>query len=196
PEAVRTAVRPLTHPVVVITSGERTEPRGMTASSFTSVCLQPEPRVSFNVKLPSRTWDAIVAKKRICIHLLAATEKAAELAAVFTKPHGVPREAFDHVKRLGFGVDVDDGPPEVYGAGVMARLRCTVDLLKCVSVGDHVIVVAKVEGVDHAEEGAKGLGYANGKYRVMGEELKLPDTRESRKLQSAISKILYTDSRG
>ena len=67
-ERVRRLMRPVPHALTVITSfqpGENPEdepePRGLLVSSFNTVTLFPRPYVSFNIKLPSSTWDAIEA---------------------------------------------------------------------------------------------------------------------------------------
>ena len=61
-------MRPVPHALTVITSfqpgkdpKDEPEPRGLLVSSFNTVTLSPRPYVTFNIKLPSSTWDAIKA---------------------------------------------------------------------------------------------------------------------------------------
>jgi flavin reductase (DIM6/NTAB) family NADH-FMN oxidoreductase RutF len=57
----------------------------MTVSSFNTVTLCPEPIVSFNVKLPSETYNAIQSSCRFLVHLLAPNRATAQLAQKFSR---------------------------------------------------------------------------------------------------------------
>ncbi|EER45412.1 putative oxidoreductase [Histoplasma capsulatum H143] len=84
-------MRRVPHPVAIITSTDPRSPtaqtafRGMTVSSFNTVTLYPETIVSFNVKLPSETFNAIDASSRFLVHLLAPTNTTARLARDFSQ---------------------------------------------------------------------------------------------------------------
>lgn len=87
---VRHLMRRVPHPVAIITSTDTKAPaetafRGMTVSSFNTVTLYPEPIVSFNVKVPSETYNAIVLSSRFLVHLLAPNATTARLAREFSK---------------------------------------------------------------------------------------------------------------
>ncbi|KAK2808099.1 hypothetical protein FQN50_005017 [Emmonsiellopsis sp. PD_5] len=88
---VRLLMRHVPHPVAIITSTDPRAPspttafRGMTVSSFNSVALYPEAVVSFNVKLPSETFNAIRTSSRFLVHLLAPAERTARLARDFAR---------------------------------------------------------------------------------------------------------------
>ncbi|KLJ06190.1 hypothetical protein EMPG_10371 [Blastomyces silverae] len=90
-DQVRLLMRRVPHPVAIITSTDPKSPtaqtafRGMTVSSFNTVTLYPETIVSFNVKLPSETFNAIVASSRFLVHLLAPTDATARLARDFSR---------------------------------------------------------------------------------------------------------------
>ncbi|KAK2738753.1 hypothetical protein FQN57_006920 [Myotisia sp. PD_48] len=89
---VRKLMRLVPHPVSIITSTDPTAPtntafRGMTVSSFNTVTLNPSPVVSFNVKIPSETYNAIRASGRFLVHLLATNATTAKLAREFSKGH-------------------------------------------------------------------------------------------------------------
>ena len=74
--------------------------RAMTASSLTSLSLSPTPCVTFNVRTPSRTLDAVAASGRFNIHVLAATPDGVRLAARFalenSDNHRVGHDDDDH----------------------------------------------------------------------------------------------------
>ena len=87
---VRHLMRRVPHPVAIITSTDPTSSRqtafrGMTVSSFNTVTLYPEPVVSFNVKVPSETYNAILSSSRFLVHLLAPNATTARLATEFSK---------------------------------------------------------------------------------------------------------------
>ncbi|OJD14697.1 hypothetical protein AJ78_04988 [Emergomyces pasteurianus Ep9510] len=90
-DQVRLLMRRVPHPVAIITSTDpgsptaRTAFRGMTVSSFNTVTLYPETVVSFNVKLPSETFNAIHSSSRFLVHLLAPTHATARLARDFSQ---------------------------------------------------------------------------------------------------------------
>ncbi|OJD10133.1 hypothetical protein ACJ73_09925 [Blastomyces percursus] len=90
-DQVRLLMRRVPHPVAIITSTDpkaltaQTAFRGMTVSSFNTVTLYPDTIVSFNVKLPSETFNAIDASSRFLVHLLAPTDATARLARDFSR---------------------------------------------------------------------------------------------------------------
>ncbi|KAL4933863.1 flavin reductase family protein [Aspergillus undulatus] len=95
-------MRRVPHPVAIITSTDpspsTTQPhtsstdayqtshfRGMTVSSFNTVTLTPEPVVSFNVRRPSETLNALLSSGRFLVHLLAPNPATAALARDFAR---------------------------------------------------------------------------------------------------------------
>ena len=204
------AVRPLTHPVVLVTASllvnreDKTidHYRGVTVSSFTSVSMSsPDPLVSFNLKLPSRTWDAMKSNKVIGINLLDASPEGAAIAHAFTQPHDDPSEAFREIRRLGYELvpflnwaHCIDKPASKRGShsGVYCTLAAEVMKSKCIEVGDHVIVVAGVKfmrWVKVAKEKAAdgelfGLAYHNKEYRTAGHAIKAVSIPEQDELRN------------
>ncbi|KAK5172799.1 uncharacterized protein LTR77_002919 [Saxophila tyrrhenica] len=189
-EDTKTALRHLTHPVVLITSrakrGERgrhivEDYRGMTVSSFNCVALGREPIVSFNIKTPSRTWDAIEKSRRFCVHFLTATPPGAAIAHAFTQPYDSPETPFQRLTTRGaYMIKAQDSfkPPMILSAGVSFWLMADLVPRKCVSVGDHKIVVGSVSWVKRldpkhrkADETTEGLAYAMRGYRGIGVEI-------------------------
>lgn len=83
-------MRRVPYPVAIITATDPHAPedrafRGMTVSSFNTVTLNPEPVISFNVRRPSETLNAIVSSGRFLVHLLAPSDTTATLARDFSK---------------------------------------------------------------------------------------------------------------
>ncbi|OQO08043.1 hypothetical protein B0A48_06836 [Cryoendolithus antarcticus] len=187
---VKQIMRQLTHPVVVITT--RTSDttgaaedfvhlRGVTVSSFNTVTMHPKPLISFNLKTPSRTWDAMQQTARIMVHVLAANPAGAAIAQAFTVAHENAHEPFLELQKRGVFVFMPHKSrvraPELTQRGaVIARIRVDLDLGKCVALGDHVIVVGEVshvKGLDSVvgfHEGA--LAYSQQGYRELGEVVK------------------------
>lgn len=190
---LRNAIRPLSHPVVVVTTSAKRQmqiadtsdkskdrlryARGVTVSSFSSVCLHPQPFITFNLKLPSRTWDALQISRRLCVHILAASEEAAAIAHIFTLPYDRPEEPFQRLVAMGVEVDVRSSSrgPIINSSSraVTAVVQAELSPTKCMEVGDHVMVVAKVIAV-HKHENCSDeseratLGYAQRGYRALG----------------------------
>lgn len=84
-------MRRVPYPIAIITATDPTGPfdatsfRGMTVSSFNTVTLTPHPVISFNVRRPSETLNALVASRRFLVHLLAPGRTTATLARDFSK---------------------------------------------------------------------------------------------------------------
>lgn len=84
-------MRRVPYPVAIITATDPSGPedttsfRGMTVSSFSTVTLTPHPVISFNVRRPSETLNALLASGRFLVHLLAPGPATATLARDFSK---------------------------------------------------------------------------------------------------------------
>jgi flavin reductase (DIM6/NTAB) family NADH-FMN oxidoreductase RutF len=112
----------LPHPAVVITTLDRTYhaqavagvpieqmrhpiARGITVSSFTSLCIRPRPHVMFNMTLPSTMYEALIACKDFNVHVLTPDEFGARVAGVFTRGNRLSGGSSD----LAFDIDADLG---------------------------------------------------------------------------------------
>ena len=212
-EDLKLALRTLTHPVVLVTSALRknTEQgrdigfdhcRGVTVSSFTTVTLAPAPIISFNLKVPSRSWDAILDSHRFCVHMLSASPEGAAVAHAFTQPYESSGEPFERLVQLGAFVWREakakfarGQPPMINWQGVSCYLNAKLMRDKCVEVGDHVVVVAEVvkvrfpDGIDpqkhrEAMESTEGLSYARRGYHGIGvdvEPVEFPRLKEAKR---------------
>ncbi|MBO2447940.1 flavin reductase family protein [Actinomadura barringtoniae] len=136
--------------VVVITASSGGSPTGLTATSFSSVSLEP-PLVSFNVDRSSTTWPALGAADRFAVNILAGDQ--AELAARFAR-RGVDRFA----PPTSWRADEHDTPVL---DGACAHLFCSP--YATIDIGDHILVVGLVIDADLLT-GGRPLLYHRGRF--------------------------------
>lgn len=94
--------------------------RAMTASSFTSLTLNPRPTILFNVTLPSRSHKSIIRHGRFNVHILSADEQGARIADLFAKGYSGgkndPPPSYDPAsRRLGMLAGLKDYGIEIIG---------------------------------------------------------------------------------
>ncbi|GAA3811022.1 hypothetical protein GCM10022226_34360 [Sphaerisporangium flaviroseum] len=127
--------------VVAITAIDQDgEPCGLAANSFTSVSLDP-PLVAFCVAHTSSSWPRLRSAARLCVNVLAEhhEEVSRQLAA----------KGGDKFAGLGWTLSPGGGP---ILDGALAWIDCSVEAEHL--AGDHIIVVARVHGLDtHADHG-------------------------------------------
>ncbi len=133
--------------VVTVTAPDG-RPHGMTASSLTSVSLDP-PLVLVCVDHAARMHPLITSADTFVVNVLAADQE--ELARRFADPHD---DRFDGVR---YGTTPSG---LVHLDGVLARIECRRQALH--EAGDHTIVLGRVAGGD-AREGHP-LMYFRGGY--------------------------------
>ena len=197
------AFRRLTQPVALITStmpkdssdiDGMSSPRGVTVSSFCTVTLQPAPIVSFNLRVPSRTWDALAASGHLNIFLLAASPQGAAVAHAFTQPHEQPKQPFQYLETLGAHVKLpsySNNPPDIFWEdAVYARIRASLMRKSCIRVGDHMIVLARLQTITQNEasmgENHGALAYGMRGYRLPGRQIEpTRNARASRRAEAA-----------
>ena len=163
-------MRPVPHALTVITSfqpgkspEDEPEPRGLLVSSFNTITLSPRPHVSFNIKIPSSTWDAIKASG----HFTASGVDNTDTAAAFAKGEA---DSGDNATEGGWMRDwiTKDGTLRDCGTAYWwMRCRCTIEESR--PVGDHLIVVGEVLQAGEYEYGRDRmlrypLLYMNGRY--------------------------------
>ncbi|MEV0901781.1 flavin reductase family protein [Actinoplanes sp. NPDC049802] len=147
----RTLLRRHAAAVVVVTA-PGAPPAGFTATSFTSVSLNP-PLVSFCLAHTASAWPAVSTAELVAVHVL--TQEQEHVARVFSA-RGIDRFAAHGDWQTGPG-----GVPLL--GGVLARLVCRVQ--RRVTAGDHTIVLASPEtGVVHDDHAATPLVYHDGSY--------------------------------
>ncbi|TID14355.1 hypothetical protein E2P81_ATG09231 [Venturia nashicola] len=173
---------------------------GATISSLQSVTLGPPAIISFNLKMPSRTLNGLLHHKQFGIHLLLSKDPGQEVADAFIRqPHF---EAFRALSQSGCWVglglspiekaeDLEKRIPLIRGVGVFSFLRCEVLADKCVQVGDHMVVIAKVAsiGLDEAtlnpqnKNDRNTLAYVHGAYHEISSLSFFPKHQNSKALK-------------
>ncbi len=149
-EALRAAMRSYVTGVTVVTT--RTETgglAGMTANSFTSVSLDP-PLVLVCLSSASRSFQAMERSGQIAIHILADDQSG--LARAFAS-QGVDRGSICPWTASPRGNAILEN--------YLTVLECTIHDIR--PAGDHAIVIARVEAIDHRREEAGPLVYHAGK---------------------------------
>jgi flavin reductase (DIM6/NTAB) family NADH-FMN oxidoreductase RutF len=154
-ELFRALLRRHAAAVVVVTApGE--PPAGFTATSFTSVSLDP-PLVSFCLANTASSWPAVANADVVAVHVLGPHQ--VHVARTFATS-GIDRFAAHGAWSRGPG-----GVPLL--DDVLARLVCRV--ARRIQAGDHTIVLATpVTGLLHADDAATPLVYHDGGYVHLG----------------------------
>ena len=154
PDLFRALLRRHAAGVVVVTaSGPTTDglkPTGFTATSFTSVSLDP-PLVSFCLDRGSSSWPAVETATHIGVHLL--TSAHADIARTFST-RGIDRFAPVRWHYGAHGVPVLDDAHATLVCRVAERVRA----------GDHAIVLAEPVDGGHSAHEAPPLVYHMGQY--------------------------------
>ena len=141
---------------VVIVTAPGDPPVGFTATSFTSVSLDP-PLVSCCVSHAASVWPTIEQADAVAVHLLTAEQD--EVARLFAA-RGVDRCA-QVAWRRGPG-----GVPLLSDA--LAVLACRV--VERIAIGDHAIVIAEAIHAEYDPESSREpLVYHAGRYRALAE---------------------------
>ncbi len=124
---------------VVTAPGEPgSSPVGFTATSFTSVSLDP-PLVSFCLDTGSSSWPAISSAQHVGVHILSRWQR--DVAKTFAT------SGIDRFADVGWA----PGPHGVpHLTGVLAFLLCRV--ADRVIAGDHAIVLAELLDASHSPE--------------------------------------------
>lgn len=127
----------------------------MVVGSFTSISLDP-PLVGFFPATTSQSWREMSGIGRFCVNVLAAhqLEDCQRFAARGTDKFG----------ELVHG-ESPSGQPLIDGA--LAWLDCTLEGVH--EIGDHYLVVGRVEALDRIEAGDPLL-FFGGRYHRIGED--------------------------
>lgn len=152
---------------------------GATISSLQSVTLGPPAIISFNLKMPSRTLSGLLHHKQFGVHLLMGSERGREVADAFIQQshHEAYRLLSQNGRWVGLGLSpiervehVEKRVPLIRGSGIFTFMKCEVLSDKCVQVGDHMVVIAKVASIGLSERtmeilSRNTLSYVHGEYR-------------------------------
>ena len=152
----RKLMRTMANPVVIVIPDKplespTEEPCGMLVASFTSITLEPEPYISFNVKCPSKTYDQILQTGKFVV--LAPEEST--LPAAFSEPGKKAEIIYDIMARM-----TSRSKPHKFA---LWWIHCELQRQQRLDVGDHSIIVGKV--VRTSEE--PGPGKTGGRMHVV-----------------------------
>jgi flavin reductase (DIM6/NTAB) family NADH-FMN oxidoreductase RutF len=141
--------------VVVVTAPG---PSGFTATSFTSVSLDP-PLVSFSVARTASAWPSMSTAPVVAVHVLTADQEP--VARIFATP-GIDR--FAAYAQIGTWHEGPEGVPLLDDS--LAVLICRV--VNQVEAGDHIIVIASpIHAEHHNDADATPLVYHDGAYTAL-----------------------------
>jgi flavin reductase (DIM6/NTAB) family NADH-FMN oxidoreductase RutF len=141
-------------------------PVGSAISSLTTVTLDP-PHVSFNIKTPSRTLDAIrEAGGLFCVHFLDNSDASVQVVQSFTQGNSTEtlRER-NETFVFAYPNNQSLHPPKIISRCVLASVTC--QLVQEITVADHVVAVASVNGLSARERLTPALLYHEDHSRVM-----------------------------
>lgn len=158
PDEYKDTLRLFASGVTLVTVASEGKLHGMTASSFTSLSLDP-PLVLVCLEKGSRTRDMVLSSQAFAVNVLgAAQENVAHFFAT------VARKSFDHVAhRSG-----RNGAPLLDEA--IAWIQC--DVHNIVDGGDHDIVIGEV--VECSSTGGAPLLYFDRRYRSLESQVVQP----------------------
>lgn len=144
---LRSALRALASPVVVVVAHGPDGSRGATIGSFTSVSLEP-PQVAFFVMHGTRFHEVVEAAEAVEVHLLGAEQADVATAFAVRAPAGLPE------------------PPQPAVDGALGVLRGVV--ARRVVLADHTLVVVGVTDIEAGTDGPP-LVWHRQDYRTVGE---------------------------
>jgi flavin reductase (DIM6/NTAB) family NADH-FMN oxidoreductase RutF len=168
-EDVRGIMRKVPQPVVVVTTSKPDDPnyrRGITVASFTSVCLHPEPLVSFCVRTPSRASELLHSSGSMVLNMLA--HEQVQHSVAFSSPDA------EQFKDIPFFDDPVTGLPVLMGT--LGAMHCKA--FKVIELGDHELWISKVLKVEEGVGGEHGIReeahpllYYDRCYRSVGDQV-------------------------
>lgn len=153
----KNAMRRLAATVSIIATADEDGWHGMTATSVTSVSMDP-PSVLVCVNTTATLHKILHAGRRFSVNLLRASQESHAGTFSSSKIRGADRFA-DHAWKASEGDDKDDSLP--YLVDAQANLFCDID--QAVSYGTHTIFIGRVNAVRNGEL-VSPLLYADGQY--------------------------------
>ena len=174
-DAVRGILRKVPSSVAVITvesvdpDTKKPVPMGVAVSSLTSVTLDP-PTISFNIKQPSKTLDAIrAANGCFRVHFPGANRGGVDVVELFCR--GNHSDAYDQRSKdlkLFFPLHRKEATttaslaPQIRNNSICAAMECT--LTHEFPVADHVIIAARVDSLEQKTSKGPTIVYVDGTY--------------------------------
>ena len=196
PSVMKSLMSRIAHPIAIVTSqlsgdtkqGSDHEESGqkysqlcaMTVSSINTVTLEPEPVISFNIRRPSRSHNAIFVSGGFNVQFLTASVAGRCLGEAFSKGNAI--KGFQMLDRAGISWSYSStglNSPLIDGDGVLACVKCRLLANKCVDIGDHTVIIATIDSISPGPKqmenesmvfsGCPGLTYVMRDFRGLGE---------------------------
>lgn len=179
----REAMSSIASHVMILTaaSSQTSSPvyKGVTLSSVTSLSINPDPMVQFNLMKPSLTSTYLHAYEKFALHILTPTQYSCDLARLFARNRHyddslgeyVPFEPFKHLSTEEY---------EIYDKATGCSLPILTKFerimicskVKSLQVQDHEVWIAKVDEVlNKTDEKTGGLLNFNREFHTVGEDL-------------------------
>jgi flavin reductase (DIM6/NTAB) family NADH-FMN oxidoreductase RutF len=152
--AFRDVMRGVASTVTVVTACDARLCHGMTATSVTSVSMDP-PSLLVCVNSNTLLHDILLATRRFCVNILRSSQ--ADISAAFGG-------AVDARSRFGTGAWAYTGDGIAYLTDAQANVFCRKAAL--VPYGSHAVVIGEVETVDLRQAPSEPLIYQNARYCV------------------------------
>ncbi len=152
------AMRQLAFPVVVITTSDGKQMRGVTIGSLTSLSVDP-PTLCFNLTTPSKMFEVIENATLFAVNMLAVEQK--EVSNWFANP---TVSSDEQMKKFPIILS-DDGLPLIEGSSGYVICEITDRFLH----SDHTVFFGKA--IEWREGTGEPLVYFGGQYRELGKEL-------------------------
>lgn len=143
--------------------------KGVTLSSVTSLSINPDPLIQFNLMIPSITSENLHKFDQFAVHTLNPTEACADLVQKFSRhrKYNETTNQFDVVSpfadlQLGEDYELKD-----LGNGIFLPVLKNVNKVmicekyKYLHVQDHEIWVGKVKEIEGWDNGVKNGGFLN-----------------------------------
>lgn len=160
-EQLRSIMRKVPQPIVVVTTAHDGQKRGVTVSSFTSISLEP-PLVSFCIRLPSKLSTLLHSSDRFVLHILTTEQVNASIAFSSNDPNADQDSIFESLPH-----STKEGVPIL--DNTVGAMQCTVE--KTLKLGDHELWIGKVDTINSQSENAEPLIYYLREYRTVGDQL-------------------------
>jgi flavin reductase (DIM6/NTAB) family NADH-FMN oxidoreductase RutF len=167
-EGFRGAMRRVANTVSIVSVQSGAERHGTTATSVTSISMEP-PSILICFNKTSRLHDFLIKEDRFCVNVLH-TENF-ETSKVFSSP-------VTGIERFASGDWQDDEFHTPYLANAQANLFCRKE--KEIAYGSHTIFIGRVTGV-RARADISPLLYRDGLYVSSTSLAAKPQTRSERK---------------
>lgn len=170
-ERYKTAMSGVAAPANIITTNSGSEPRGLTVSSVTSLSISPDPLVSFNIQVPSRTSEVLHQAKFFAVNVLSGTSASVRLCKAFAGAYGIDLNPFELFREeIDFTGHNHGNIPVINHAS--AILYCQKEHV--FRAQDHEIWVAKIYDVENSSDIDNGEGnllYQNRNFHILGKEI-------------------------